>query len=294
MARTAPPAGRAKRPVWQEVEEQEARRISSRARQARAKQRQGRRLAVVYDIEPPHVRLGLAWFLLVVLAMGFGGTLGVAVVYGAASALGAYQCARCWRRRKPNRPDPRVAAIIGAALPLAAAVSTAALGIAVLGGVALALLRASADPSNPFLATAGRTLQCSLWVGGAAAGMVAAYRFESWAGIGLLLVVSAYETGDYIVGSESRNVAVGPTAGILAVLVVQFAVAAAGFEPFTVGNGLGFALLAAVLAPAGQVVASLVLPAAGAPAPAVRRLDSLILLAPVWALVAGSIAANAS
>src|SRR5688500_3759773 len=110
VARAAAPSGRTKRPVWKEVEEQEARKLSSRARQARTKQRQGRRLAVVYDIEPPHVRLGLAWFLLVVVAIAVGGTLGLAVVYGGASALGAYQCARCWRRRKPNRPDQLVAA----------------------------------------------------------------------------------------------------------------------------------------------------------------------------------------
>ena len=294
MARTAPAAGHAKRPVWQEVEEQEARKLSSRARSARQKQRQGRRLAVVYDIEPPHVRLGLLWFVLVMLAMGFGGTFGVAGLYGGTSALAAYQCARCWRRRQPNKPDPLVAAAIGGALPLAAAVSTAALGIAVLGAVVLALVRAAATPSNPFFATAGRTLQCSLWVGGAGAGVVAAHRFESWAAIGLVLVVSAYETGDYIVGSESRNVAVGPAAGMVAVVVVQFAIAAAGFPPFDVGNGLGFALLAAALAPAGQVAASLILPAAAAPAPAVRRLDSLVLLAPVWAVVAGAIAANAA
>jgi hypothetical protein len=75
---------------------------------------------------------------------------------------------------------------------------------------------------------------------------------------------------------------------------VQFAVSAAGFPPFEIGNSLGFALLAAVLAPAGQLLASLVLPAAGAPAPAVRRLDSLLLLAPAWALLAGAAAANAS
>ena len=60
MARVAAATSRSKRPVWREVEEQEARKLSSRARQARTKQRQGRRLAVVYDIEPPHVRLGLA------------------------------------------------------------------------------------------------------------------------------------------------------------------------------------------------------------------------------------------
>lgn len=292
MARSgAAPA--AKRKVWEEVEEQQANRLSNRARQARQRQRQGRRLAVVYDIEPPHVRLGLLWFILVMASMVVGG-LALGLLYGAAAALGGYQSARCWRRRKPNRPDPIVAAVIAGLLPLAAAVSTGAIGVVVLGGVVVALVRASAERSSPLFATAGRTLQCALWVGGAGAGVVAAHRFETWAGIALVLAVSAYETGDYLVGSGARNVVEGPVAGIAAVLVVQFAVAAAGFPPFSISNGLGFALLAAVLCPAGQVAASLVLPAAGAPAPAVRRLDSLILLGPVWAVVAGAVAASAT
>jgi len=48
-----------------------------------------------------------------------------------------------------------------------------------------------------------------------------------------------------------------------------------------------FGALAAVLCPAGQLVASAVLPSAGAPASALRRIDSLLLLAPAWAYVVG-------
>jgi hypothetical protein len=80
----------------------------------------------------------------------------------------------------------------------------------------------------------------------------------------------------------------------VAVLVVLFAVAAIGLPPFEIGNGAQFGLLAAVLCPAGQVVASVVLPAAAAPAPAMRRLDSLLLLGPAWALLAGAVAAQAT
>ena len=253
----------------------------------------GRRLAVVYDIEPPHVRLGLAWFVLVMVAMWVG-TFAVALVYGATAALAAYEAARCWRIRKPNRPDPIVAAAIAAALPLAAAASVGAIGIALLAGVVVAVFRAFTETKAPFLATAGRTLQCSVWPGGAAAGVVSAYRFEFWAGVALVLAVSAYETGDYLVGSGSRNKYEGPIAGMIASLVVLFAIAAIGLPPFEISNGLQFGVLAAVLCPAGQVVASLVLPAAAAPAPAMRRLDSLLLLGPIWALAAGAVAAQAT
>src|SRR5687768_12315452 len=158
MARAA--AAGAKRPVWKEVEEQEARKLSNRARQAHQRQRQSRRLAVVYDIEPPHVRLGLAWFIIVMAAMAFG-NVALAVVYAVTAGLAAYQAARCWRRRKPNRPDPLLAAGIAAALPLAAAVSTGAIGIVLLGAVVAAVMRAGVEARLPIVAVAARTLQCS-------------------------------------------------------------------------------------------------------------------------------------
>ena len=264
---------------------------ASKAKAGGSGRRRSRRLAVVYDIEPPHVRLGLAWFVLVMVAMGFG-RYGLAVLFALAAAVAAYQAARCWRRRKPNRPDPFIAAAIAAALPVAAAISTGVLGLVLLCSVGVAVFRAGVETRIPPLATAARTLQCGLWVGGAAAGVVATHRFEPWAAFALILAVSAYETGDYLVGSGARNALEGPIAGAVAVLVVQFAVAAVGLPPFEVENGLLFAALAAVLCPLGQLVGSLVLPTADAPASAVRRLDSLLLLAPVWAVAAGAVAAN--
>jgi hypothetical protein len=260
---------------------------------ATARRGRGRRLAVVYDVEPPHVRLGILWFV-VVMASLVAGVGALALVYGLTAGLAGYQAARCWRIRKPNRPDPVVAAIAGLLVALGAAVSVGMLGIAVLVAVVLAVLRAFTETKAPFVATAGRTLQCGLWPGAAAAGVVTSYRFELWAAVALVLAVSAYETGDYLVGSGSRNKYEGPIAGIVATLVVLFAVAAIGLPPFEISNGLQFGVLAAVLCPAGQVVASLVLPAAAAPAPAMRRLDSLLLLGPVWALTAGAVAAQAT
>jgi hypothetical protein len=81
---------------------------------------------------------------------------------------------------------------------------------------------------------------------------------------------------------------------MIATVVVILAIAAAGLPPLEISNGLQFGVLAAVLCPLGQLLASLVLPAAAAPAPAMRRLDSLLLLGPIWALIAGSVAAQAT
>jgi hypothetical protein len=276
-------ARRGRTPVWKGVEQAESRPRSSRARRgARTPRRQ---LAVVYDIEGPRIRLGIGWFALVVVALQVG-TLGVAVLYGSTAALAAAQTARTWTRGG-WRPDPVIAAVCAASLSLAAAASVLVLGFAVLAVVVVCVAMVPPKVRVPRLAAGARTLQCCIWVGGAAAGVVTAYRYEPWAAVALVLCASAYETGDYIVGSGASNALEGPIAGIAAVLVVQFGVAAIGFPPFELPDGLAFAALAALLCPAGQIAGSLILPSVKAPASALRRLDSLVLLAPIWAWAAG-------
>ena len=274
---TAPTPAHRRKPVWQEVEEQEAKKLSARARVANA----GRRpVAVVYDIEGPRVRLGIAWFVLAVAGLGLG-PFGVAAVYGVAAGIAGAQAARAWRRsRRGDRPNEVVAAAAAVALPVAATISTGFLGAAVLAVVGVCV--ATGGPRH-----GTRTLQCALWPGAAAAAVVVSDRFEPWSAAALVLVVSAYEIGDYVVGSGAKNALEGPVAGAAAVLVVQFAVTAVGLPPFELPEGLWFAVAAAVLCPLGQLTASLVLPSARAPASALRRLDSLLLLGPAWAWLAG-------
>jgi hypothetical protein len=266
------------------VEEQEARRLRERARAANRKRRP---IAVVYDIEGPRVRLGIGWFVLAVGALVVG-PLGLAVLYGATAAIAAAQCARAWRLgRRRERVDEALAAGVAAVLPAAAVVSTPMLGLAVLGAVAVCVARGG-------IRAGARTLQCGLWPGAAAAAVVVSHRFEPWSAAALVLAVSAYEIGDYLVGSGARNALEGPVAGALAAIVVQFGVAAVGLPPFELPSGFGFALLAGALCPMGQLVGSLVLPSAGAKAPALRRLDSLLVLGPVWAFLAGLAATAAA
>ncbi|MGH9139084.1 MAG: hypothetical protein ACRD0G_18905 [Acidimicrobiales bacterium] len=294
MADPRPPS-RARKPVWREIEEREAHRLSNRARQAT---RQRRRLAVVYDIEGPRVRLGIGWFLLVMAALAVG-SVGVAVLYGGAAAIAAAQTAVVWKQRG-SQPNQTVASAGALSMAVAAAVSTPVLGLAVLAFVAVAFSTAATsvrhggavEAGRHSIAAAARTLQSGIFAGGAAAAVVCTHRFEIGAAVALVLVVSAYEVGDYIVGSGGRSAAEGPVAGIAALLVVQFGVSALGIPPFELPDGLAYAALAGVLCPAGQLVASLILPSVRAPASALRRLDSLIVLGPVWALVAGAAAAS--
>jgi hypothetical protein len=267
-----------------------------------------RRLAVVYDIDGPRVRLGLLWFL-VALAAWVLGPWGLAVVYGVAAGAAAMQTARCWLavRRRPDRVCAGAGAV---ALCLAAAVTTGLLGVTIVLFAAAAVILAasgttlfgSASPDGPgrgggrdrhrrrfedVLDDAGFTIRSGLFVGFAAACVVVTDRFSVGAAIALLVLVGAYETGDYLIGSGSPTRFEGPIAGGIAQMVAAFAITALGVKPFTFPEGMLLGAMAAVLCPLGQLLASLVLPAYDAPASALRRLDSLLLLAPAWALTIG-------
>src|SRR3954451_23768001 len=74
----------------------------------------GRRLAVVYDIDGPRVRLGMLWFVAEVAAL-VTGFLGLVVLFACAAAAAATQSAQCWRR-KGQHPDRFVAGTGAAAL----------------------------------------------------------------------------------------------------------------------------------------------------------------------------------
>ena len=132
------------------------------------------------------------------------------------------------------------------------------------------------------LAAMGYTLQCGLFVGLAAAAPTLAYRVDIGAAAALIIFVSVYEMGDYLVGSGSKNAIEGPLAGFAAIAVFAFALWVVTFVPFRANALLTFGALAAGLCPLGQLMGSAVLPRSDAPASALRRLDSLLVLGPAW------------
>lgn len=280
---------RRRKPIYQEVEERESRRVSTRVRTKRTKrsQRLRRRYAVVYDIEGPHVRLGILWFLLAIAALAVG-PLPAALVYGGAAALAGAQTARVWRRRRP-RPNVGVAAAMAGATTVGACLGAGGSGLVIIGGVIAALVVASGDTRsrNHVLADAGWTIQCALPVGLAAMSMVLLARLDQGSAIALLLLVSAYETGDYIVGSGAHNPYEGPAAGLAAIVVITFIVSTLPISTLTFGEAWLFGGMVGILAPMGQLFASALLPAADAPAAALRRLDSLLLAAPAFCVGVG-------
>jgi glucose uptake protein GlcU len=88
------------------------------------------------------------------------------------------------------------------------------------------------------------------------------------------------------VGTGSTTAVEGPVAGVIGALVVTFALAL--FPPSAGHSTLSMWLLGVLTAaccPLGQLAGSVLLPSGGSFAPALRRLDSLLVAGPLWAVV---------
>jgi len=249
----------------------------SRARRLRE------RYAVVHETDGPRVRLGLCWF---VLAFGaiLAGSMFTAALFGCTAAVAAAQMARCWRKRRA-RPSDVMAAGGAALIAVGAMFGAGGAGLGILACVAVAFVAAAGDTESPNarIADVGMTLQCALPPGIVAMSMVLLTRLDQGSAIALLLLVSAYETGDFLIGAGSANPYEGPAAGAAAIVVITFIVSTLPISTLSFGEAWLFGGLVAILAPGGQWLASGLLPSATSPASALRRLDSLLITAPLWA-----------
>jgi hypothetical protein len=273
------PSGKAAQRKPSRVDRAEARR-RERIQKMRAKS--GNRYRIHYDIDGPRVRLGVAWFVGAMVAFALG-TVGVALYFGVAFAAAGSHALRTWRARGAA-VDPRVALVSVAVVIAGAAVHPRLMGVGVLllavAAVGLAAQEVGVGPGA--LARASLVLQTALPTAVAGGCLVLLVDVEPWAALALVLLTSAYETGDYLIGSGALNAVEGPLAGGVAVLVVTLAVAALGFPPFGLGQAVVFGLLVGPGAFAGQILASAILPHSRAFAPALRRVDSLLIVAPLW------------
>jgi hypothetical protein len=243
----------------------------------------GRRLIAAPDVVGPRVTLGLAWFAVTLGAVALG-IAAVTVVFALTAGVAAYQTARAWRERQ-LRPDPWVAAAGAVLIGVAGAFATQWVGVAVLVLIAAALITAWLrfhHRRSPW-ADAGYTMLAALFVGIAAAAIGIVYRYDIGAVVIIVLLVCVYDAGNFLVGAGASNPIEGPLAGGFAVMAVTFAVAVLRVPPFHGLPAWPFGAAVAVLCPLGQFFASSLLPRADANAPALRRLDTLLITAPVWA-----------
>ena len=231
-----------------------------RERLDKLRAKSGNRWRIHYDTDGPRVRLGIAWFLGAMVAIGLG-MLGVVVYFGLAFAAAASHALRTWRARGHD-VDPLVALTSAAFVTVCAAAGPKPMGLGVLALVAFAVVdtvrRTGSDAGRgPIFARVGTVLQTTLPTGVAGGCVVLLADREIWAVITLVLLVSAYETGDYLIGSGAANALEGPLAGGAAVVVTALAVAALGVPPFDgVGQAMLFGVAVAPLAWCGQILAS--------------------------------------
>lgn len=240
------------------------------------------RFLITYDINGPKVRLGIGWAMLIGLAT-LGQETGVAALYGAVAALGAWQAARAWKTWGASTEEYTAGAIAGG-MGVASAFGFAPVGLVALGAIPLALLAgfSTEGTRRNYLGSVGLTLQCGLFLGVAAASPALTYRIDLGGFVALIVLVCVYEMGDFLIGSGSSNHIEGPLAGIAGIAVFTFAMAVVHLAPFQGYEIVLFGAVAAALCPLGQLFGSAILPRADARAPALRRLDSLLLLGPVW------------
>jgi molybdopterin converting factor small subunit len=235
-----------------------------------------------YDVAGPRVRLGLLWVVALLGSIALG-TWELAVVVALVAGAAGAQTAAAWRRVGGRACRP-VAGLSGLVLPLAAALGTASLGVAAVVAAVAAVVAAQLDRRRvrSIWADGGLTVRCGYPVGLAAASLVVIRHLEIGAAVSLVLLVCAYDVGDFLVGTGANTPFEGPVSGILAAMVVAFALGVFTVPPFAMASALVFGGLAAALFPLGQLAATEMLPAADARAPALRRLDSLLLAGPLW------------
>lgn len=259
----------------------------ARAREARWN---NNRLAVPYPTDGPKVTFGVLWFLLLIGAVLLGSyfdqpsiaSVAIAGVAAPVAGLAGLQTGFAW--------FPRLSATRG--WTAAAAYLTGIAGFygpwGVLIGIAVGLIvllfyvvlyrghRRTASQLFDVL------VRSAIPVGIAVASLAALGSVGIGAQVSLILLVSAYEAGDFIVGSGSANAFEGPLAGLVALGAMTFLLFLILPAPFDATSILLFAALAGICCPLGQILASGLLPRGNAWAPALRRLDSYLLTAPIW------------
>jgi hypothetical protein len=249
-------------------------------------------LAIDPDAEGPKVRLGVAWFAATVAAALLGQLL-LALVLAATAAFAADQVLRLHGKGQDDLVvDPlRLPAVLAAAaLPLAAVAGADTLAAATTAVVLTALVhRLFSGPVDGAVADLALVLVAAVPFGLAAAAPVLAAELAPAGAIVLLVLVAAYDAGDFLVGTGATSPWEGPVAGVVAVGVCGFGAWVVAPAPLGGHGVLALAVVTAVLAPLGPPAASVLIGDGSRPARFVRRLDTLLVLGPVAAWAAAGV-----
>jgi hypothetical protein len=234
----------------------------------------------------PQVTLGILWAA-VTLAATVEGPVWLAIWLAPVAALAAASTLRSWPRPAGRGSTtwaglghvPVVVGAASAAVVLASAVDVwAALSVAALLIVAIVAAEVQGRTASP---GPFRRALLVLLPAAAASGLVLARAQGLTEGITLVAVISVYDSAAFLMGTGARFAVEGPIAVLLSIGALTLFLAAVppfdGNTPWILGG------IAAVLAPLGPILARRLTGDDSVRVPALRRLDSLILLGPAWA-----------
>ncbi len=265
------------------------RRAANQQARQKAKQRELRwkhqRLAVPYLVDGPKVTLGVLWFL-ALLGSAYYWPPAVVPVLAVVASVAALQAGHAWSHQELS--DRRVTAAVAGLIAASAWFGAFGLGVALVvsaAGLSIYAWTTRGTTSEARSRLADVLARASLPAGAAAGGLAVLALERTPTFVSLVLLVSCYEVGDFLVGSGSANAVEGPVAGLVAMALAACGLFLVLPEPFTQITLPLFVGVAALGAPLGQIGASALLPRGDSWAPALRRLDSYLVSSPLWALL---------
>lgn len=255
------------------------------------------RLLVPPDTTGPRVRLGVLWFLLA-LAAATSGRSWTAALWAVVAGLAGYQTVAAWQQAgvetegEEQDADPLasgglfrlLAATLAAIMPVAASYGTGTAGLVLILAPAIAVLAHVALGQRP--GDAGPTVAAIVLPALASISVVLAVRVDLWAGLFLILAVSLYDAGAFLLGADAGGRWEGPVAGMIGALAVTFTMAMFQPPPFDRKEAWIAGVVVAVTCPIGQWLASAFLPSAESRAPALRRIDAYLVAGPAFVALA--------
>lgn len=204
------------------------------------------------------------------------------------AALAAASTIRSWEAARPAIGSPtsttrRRAVVAGGTAAIVLGAVAGPWVAATMATVVVIAVMLDALVGPPGVPGAGRRALIVLAPAAAGVGLVLARVQGLDQGLVLAGMVCTYDSAAYLIGAGSNNPWEGPVAGVASVGALTLLVAAVLFSPFQGSSPWILGGMAALLAPLGALVASRLTPDRSARVPALRRLDSLILLGPLWA-----------
>lgn len=231
------------------------------------------------------------------------GPMWVAVWLAPAAGLAAGSAVRSWQGGRAGSDDKPAGSrsrlgSVQPPVPLAAAAAalvTVAAAVGPLPAVAAAVFVVCGIVAGAAFGPLGRPdvarrAAIVLLPALAAGGLILSRAQSTASGGALLAMACAYDSAAYLIGTDAKYSWEGPLAGLASIAALTILIAAILAPPFRGDSPWILGCLAAVSAPLGPVVARYLVKDPSARVPALRRLDTLLLLGPVWAVAAAVLA----